>query len=129
MEKKLQSREQIIARGYMFTGRNTSCKQVVFSAHINRLKMNIDKTEVMLIGSNDKLRSLNVEGFILSYDDTSLVLVEDAKYLVVFINCDISWDFHVRRFCQSIYFHISLLRKLCRIFPFNLLLQVYISYI
>ena len=96
---------------------------------VNRLKMNIDKTKVMLIGSKSQLKSLNVDNFILSYDDTSLDLVENAKYLGMFINCDILWDFHVRRLCQSTYYHISLLRRLRRIFPMNLLLQVYKSYI
>ena len=47
----------------------------------------------------------------------------------MFINCDISWEFHVRRLCQSTYYHILLLRRLRRIFPMNLLLQVYKSYI
>ena len=45
------------------------------------------------------------------------------------INCDISWDFHVRRRCQSTYYHISLLSRLRRIFPMNLHLQAYKSYI
>ena len=96
---------------------------------VNRLKINIDKTKAMLIGSKSQLKSLNVDDFILSYDDTPLELVENAKYLDMFINCDISWDFHVQRLCQSTYYHISLLRRLHRIFPMNLLLQVYKSYI
>ena len=83
----------------------------------------------MLIGSKSQLKYLTVDDFILSYDDTPLELVENAKYLGMFINCDIPWDFHVRRLCQSTYYHISLLRRLRRIFPMNLLLQVYKSYI
>ena len=94
---------------------------------VNHLKINIDKTKVMLIGSKSQLKSLKVDDFILSYNDTPLELVENAKYLGMFINCDISWDFHVRRLCQSTYYHISLLRRLRRIFPMNLLLQVYIK--
>ena len=97
---------------------------------MNRLKINIDKTKLMLIGSKAQLTSLNVDNFILNYDDTPLELVENAKYLGMFINCDISWDFHVRHLCQTTYCHISLLRRLRRIFPKNLLLlQVYKSYI
>ena len=45
------------------------------------------------------------------------------------INSDISWDFHVQRLCQNMYYHLSLLRRLCLIFPKDLLLQVYKSYI
>ena len=83
----------------------------------------------MLIGSKVQLKSLDVDDFILSYDDTPLELVENANYLGMFINCDISWEFHARRLCQITYYHISLLRRLRRIFPMNLLLQVYKSYI
>ena len=92
---------------------------------MNRLKINIDKTKVMLIGSKAQLKSLNVDDFILSYDDMPLDLAENAKYRGMFINCDVSWDFHVRRLCQTTYYHISLLRRLRRIFPTNLLLQMY----
>ena len=96
---------------------------------INRLKINIDKTKVTLIGSKAQLKYSNVDDFFLSYDDTPLELVENVKYLGIFKNCDISWDFHVRRLCQSTYYRISLPRRLRRIFPMNLLLQVYKSYI
>ena len=57
---------------------------------MNRLKINIDKTKAMLIGSKAQLKSLNIDDFILSYDDTPLELAESAKYLGMFINCDIS---------------------------------------
>ena len=104
-----------------------SVKNISSWYKFNRLKINIDKTfdKVMLIGSKSQLKSLNVDDFILISDNTPLELVENAKYLGMFINCDISWDFNVRRLCQSTYYHISLLRRLRRIFPMNLLLQVY----
>ena len=37
---------------------------------INRLKINIDKTKVILIGSKAQLKSINVYDFILNYDNT-----------------------------------------------------------
>ena len=83
----------------------------------------------MLVGSEVQLKSLNVDEFILNYEGMSLKLVENAKYLGMSINSDISWDFHVQRLCQNIYYHLSLLRRLRRIFPKELLLQVYKSYI
>ena len=39
---------------------------------VNRFKINIDKTKFMLIGSKSQLKSLNVDDFILSYDDTNM---------------------------------------------------------
>ena len=48
------------------------CKNISSWYKINRLKISIDKTIVMLIGSKAQLKSLNVDDFILSYDDTPL---------------------------------------------------------
>ena len=95
----------------------------------NRLKINSDKSKVMLVGSKAQLKSLNVDDFILKYEGTPLELVENAKYLGMSINSDISWDFHVQRLCQNMYYHLSLLRRQRPIFPKDLLLQVYKSYI
>ena len=95
----------------------------------NRLKIDSDKSKVMLVGSKAQLKSLNVDEFILNYEGMPLELVENAKYLGMSINSDISWDFHVQRLCQNMYYHLSLLRRLRRIFPKELLLQVYKSYI
>ena len=49
----------------------------------------------MFIGSKAQLKSLNVDDIILNYEDMPLEQVENAKYLGMFINCDISRDFHV----------------------------------
>ena len=78
----------------------------------------------MLVGSLAQLKSLNVDDFMLKYEGTPLELVENAKYLGISINSYISWDFHVQRLCQNMYYHLSLLRRLCRIFPKDLPLQV-----
>ena len=83
----------------------------------------------MLVGSKAQLKSLHVDEFILNYEGMPLELVEYAKYLGMTINSDISWDFHVQQLCQNMYYHLSLLRRLRRIFPKDLLLQVYKSYV
>ena len=83
----------------------------------------------MLVGSKAQLKSLNVDEFISNYEGTPLELVEKAKYLGMSINSDISWDFHVQRLCQNLYYYLSLLRRLRRLFPKELLLQVYKNYI
>ena len=95
----------------------------------NRLKINSDKSKVMLVGSKAQLKSLNVDEFISNYEGVPLELVENAKYLGMTINSDISWDFHVQRLCQNMSYHLSLLRRIRRIFPRDLLLQVYKSYV
>ena len=83
----------------------------------------------MHVGSIAQSKSLNVDDFILKYEGTPLKLVENIKYLGMSINSDISWDFHVQRLCQNMYYHLCLLRRLRPIFPKDLLLQVYKNYI
>ena len=91
--------------------------------------INIEKSKVMIIGSTWQLKSLDLDDFVINYNDTPLELVERAKYLGMFINSDISWDFHIQNLCKQMHYLLSLLRRLRAIFPPNHLLQVYKSYI
>ena len=95
----------------------------------NRLLINIDKSKVMIIGSIWQLNSLNLDDFVINYNNTPLELVQRAKYLGMFINSYISWDFCIQNLCKQMRYLLSLLRRLRSIFPENLLLQVYKSYI
>ena len=52
-----------------------------------------------------------------------------GQYLGMLINSDISWDFHIQNLCKQMHYLLSLLRRLRAIFPQNLLIQVYKSYI
>ena len=95
----------------------------------NRLVINIEKSKVMIIGSTWQLKSLDFDDFVINYNDTPLELVERDKYLGIFINSDISWDFHIQNLCKQMHYLLSLLRRLRAILPQNLLLQVYKSYL
>ena len=95
----------------------------------NRLRINSDKSRSMLVGMKAQLKSLNVDEFISNYEGAPLELVENAKYLGMSINPDISWDSHVQRLCQNVFYHLSSLRRLRSIFPRDILLQLYKTYI
>ena len=77
---------------------------------INLLKIYIDKTKVMLIGSKAKLKLLNVDDFILSYDDTPLdtlwTLMTSAAADVINHNGRKIGRFKPRWFC-CVNMHIS----------------------
>ena len=55
----------------------------------NHLKINSDKSKVMLVGSKAQRKSLNVDEIISNYEGMPLKLVENANYLGMFINSDI----------------------------------------
>ena len=74
----------------------------------NRLLINIDTSKVMIIGSIWQLKSLNLDDFVINYNDTPLELVERAKYLGMFINSDISWYFHIQNLCKQMRYLSSL---------------------
>ena len=93
----------------------------------NRSMINIEK--VMIIGSTWQLKSLNLDDFVINYNDTPLESVERAGYLGKLTNYDISWDFHIQNLCKQMHYLLSLLGRLRAIFPTNLLLEVYKSYI
>ena len=95
----------------------------------NRLRINSDKSRSMLVGMKAQLKSLNIDEFISNYEGAPLELVENAKYLGMSINPDISWDSHVQRLCQNVFYHLSSLRRLRSIFPRDILLQLYKTYI
>ena len=95
----------------------------------NRWVINIEKSKVMIIGSTWQLKSLNLDDFVINYNDTHLELVERAKYLDMFINSDLSWDFHIQNLGKEMHYPMSLLRGLVVIFPQKLLSGVYESYV
>ena len=74
----------------------------------NPLKINSDKSKLMLVGSKAQQKSLNVDEFISNYEGTPLELVENVKWLGMSINSDISWDFYVQHLYQNMYY-LSLL--------------------
>ena len=60
-------------------------------------KLCIDKKEsgLMIIGSKFQLRSLNLDDFATSVNADKLQLVEQAKYLGLWVRNDLSWDDHI----------------------------------
>ena len=96
--------------------------------NMNRSKLILIKLMWCLLAIKPNSRHWMSMAF-FSYHDTPLELVENTKYLGMFINSDISWEFYLRPLWQTTYCHISSSRRLCHIFPINLLLQVYKDYI
>ena len=95
----------------------------------NRLKINANKSKVMLIGTRCQLRSLNIDDFTIYYDNSPLELVSNAKYLGLYISSDLTWDVHIIRLCKMLYYHLSILRRLRKTVPQGLLLKIYKTYI
>ena len=96
---------------------------------MNKLCINKKKSSVMVIGSKFQLRSLNLGDFAISINVDELQLVEEAKYLGLWMRNDLSWDDHILELCRKMYYYVHMFRRLRKIFPSQLLLNIYKSYV
>ena len=90
---------------------------------MNRLTVNKKKSAVMVIGSNAKLQSLNLDQFSINLDSNKTEFVNKAKYLGLLVKDDLSWDDHILQLCKTMNYYVHVLRRLSKIFPKQLLLK------
>ena len=97
--------------------------------HRNKLKINGNKSQIMLVGTRAQLRALNMDDFTITFEQQPLELVNQAKYLGIYISCDLTWEKHISHLCKQLYFCISMLRGLRKILNEAQLLKIYKSYV
>ena len=79
---------------------------------MNKLCIDKKKPSVMVIGSKFQLRSLNLDDFAISINVDELQLVEEAKYLGLWIRNDLSWDDHILELFRKMYYYVHMFRRL-----------------
>lgn len=77
----------------------------------NKMFLNTDKTNVMLIGTGAKLRNVNVNDFNV-IDEQDLKRVTKAKCLGVLIDYKLRWHNQVNSVIQKLFLKIGLIRRL-----------------
>ena len=82
----------------------------------------------MLIGSKWQLKSLNLDDFTISVDSDKLLLAKQAKYLGLWVRNDLSWDDHILELCRKMYYYFDMIRRLRKLLPSALLLNMYKTY-
>lgn len=91
---------------------------------VNKLTLNVLKTDFMLIGSRQKLMSL--EGNIaLSVNGISLSKVQSVKCLGVCIDENITWDIHIHNVCVKVSQNIAALKRVKCILDKKILVSIY----
>ena len=95
----------------------------------NKLKINGTKSKIMLIGTRAQMQALNLSDFVITYENQQLELVYEAKYLGLYISCDLTWDKHISHLCKQLYFCIAMLRGLRKILNEAQLLKIYKMYV
>ena len=96
---------------------------------MNKLCINKKKSNVMVIGSKWQLKSLNLGDFTISVDSEKPLLAKQAKYLGLWVRNDVSWDDHILELCRKMNYHFHMFRRLRKILPSALLLNIYKTYV
>ena len=112
--KKLKTIETII---------NTDLKQVVKWLRLNKLSLNADKTELIFFHS--QRNSMSYENISIQFDGKKLYPVDKVKYLGMYLDKYLSWNYHLENLCQKLSRANGVISKLRHNVPIEICLQVY----
>ena len=80
--------------------------------HTNKLFINTEKTNVMLLGTGSRLRNVNEKDFCVVVNDHELKRVNKAKCIGVQIDEELKWHTQVNSVTQKIFLKLALIRRL-----------------
>ena len=90
----------------------------------NRLSLNVVKTEFMVIGSHQKVRTMDRE-IDIRVNGNEINRVNSVKSLGVHIVEHLTWSVHIDILCKKIASAISVLKRITSFITINTDLQVY----
>ena len=112
--KKLKTIETVV---------NTELKQVSKWLKLNKLSLNADKTQLIFFHSKQHI--LNYDGISIKFDGNKLIPVDNIKYLGMYIDKFLSWDYHIQQLSKKLSRANGILSKLRHNAPIETCLQVY----
>jgi hypothetical protein len=92
----------------------------------NKLTLNTSKTEFMLIGSRQRLRTLQGSPSLMIGEEP-IKQVNYTKSLGVFIDHNLSWNIHIEKLCKKIASGIGALKQTRPFVPYHTLLSIFNS--
>ena len=95
----------------------------------NKLFLNTDKTNVMLIDNGAKLRNIQGNEFSVNIDGEELDNVTKAKCSGVLIDNELCWHCQVKKVIQNVFCKIALIRRRTPYLDFNTLNVLFKSFI
>ena len=90
----------------------------------NKLSLNVAKTEIMIIGSRQRL-SVQNENVVIRIDDQIIKQVEHTKSLGVTIDAQRTWCKHVEEICRKVSLAIGALKRVRPFIPKQTAIQIY----
>ena len=99
------------------------CRGAYTWLRLNKLSLNADKTELIFFHS--KQHALSYDSISIKFNYTKLTLVDNVKYLAMYIDKHLSWDFHIFQLSKELSRANGILSKLHHSVPLEVCLQVY----
>ena len=78
--------------------------------HANKLKLNENLTEVMLIGTRQQLRKVNLTT--LTVGDTSVATIDNARNLGVWCDSQLNFNVHITKTCALSFCALYRIRRI-----------------
>ena len=100
---------------------NTELMKVSNWFKLNKLSLNIEKTNYIIFGRKRKLP----ENFRILIDNIEISNVDVTKFLGVTIDSNLTWKSHLNRVSNVIARNIGVINKLKSVFPFHILFTLY----
>ena len=95
----------------------------------NKLKVNANKSNIMYIGTRQRLNNVNLDDYPILYSGEKLDRVDDMKYLGVIIDQHLLWNKQCNVLIRNVAHKLSMMRRMSSVVPEKILCQVYKSYI
>ena len=105
---------------------NYDLNRVYIWLSVNKLTLNLTKTEVLVIASRQKLSTFS-ETPSFSINDYKMKEVSSAKSLGVLIDQNLNWECHIQSICKNIASALGAIKRIRHLVLFSILMNVYNS--
>jgi exonuclease III len=95
----------------------------------NMLKINASKSEILLIGTKQKLRGVDANTFVIDFNGTVMNKADIVKYLGIMVDQHLDWSNEVSHLCRTVGLKLHHLRRLSSFMSTELLSKIYCTYI
>ena len=106
---------------------NHDLKSVKQWLDCNKLSLNVSKTELLILGSNQRLSKIEKDDLNVSIDGVKLQQVTSCKHLGVIIDENLSWNDHVESIVKKSRSGLYMLNKVKPYVPSNTMNMIYNS--
>ena len=95
----------------------------------NRLVINVSKSNIMLLTTQQKRKYLDLNEFCIYYEGVKLEMTDQVKYLGLIIDSCLTWQAQISNTIRNAAPKLGLLKRLSKSLPFQLLEQIYKTYL